>query len=203
MAATGLANCVSFTLQLSDEEELSRELIYLKARRDPGSRADSRDMLLSDHLEAAGREAEQIARKLALPEPVVSKLVTAAQGHDLGKARRIWQEYAGNPGPTRPKAKSSRYLSGRTLGGYRHELGSVVDLGPSAEPLVRHLVATHHGHGRPVFPEHAMDREHPGESREQCALQLRQFSALQREYGWWGLAYLEALLKSADARASS
>jgi CRISPR-associated endonuclease/helicase Cas3 len=200
--ATGLQYCVTFPLRLPTEDEPRRELVYLKSHIDPGSLADSGDMLLSHHLEVAGKEAEALTRKIGIPEPLASKLVEAARGHDLGKARRAWQEYAGNDDPSQVKAKSVHYRGPEILGGYRHELGSMVDLGRHADPLVRHLVATHHGYGRPHFPDRAADREHPVDSRDHIGLQLRQFVALQQEHGWWGLAYLEALLKAADVRAS-
>ncbi len=193
---------MTFPLSLPAEYGPRRELVYLKSHPDPGSVADSGDMLLSDHLEAAGKAVEALTRTLGIPAPIASKLAEAARSHDLGKARRVWQEYAGNGDPSLIKAKSGQYLGPEMLGGYRHELGSMVDLGRHADPLVRHLVASHHGYGRPHFPDRATDREHPIDSREQLRLQLRQFVALQREHGWWGLAYLEALLKAADARAS-
>ena len=200
---TGLQYCVIFPLRLASEDAPRRELAYLKARPEPGSQAVSREMLLSTHLTNAGKEAEGLAGKLGLPEGIVARLAEAARGHDLGKARRVWQEYARNTDPSTPKAKSESYRDPESLGGYRHELGSLVDIGREADPLVRHLIASHHGYGRPDFPDGAMDRDHLLDSCDQSELQLRQFTALQREYGWWGLAYLEALLKAADARASA
>ncbi len=200
--ATGMRGCATFSVRRFEEDAPREELVYLRSRPEPGSQADSNEMLLSVHLEAARKEMAALAAKLAIPEVLAERLVEAARQHDLGKARRVWQEYAGNLDRSNLKAKSLRYRSPETLGGYRHELGSLVDMGPDEDPLVRHLVATHHGYGRPSFPDRATDREHPLESRNARASHLARFVALQREYGWWGLAYLEALLKAADGRAS-
>ncbi|HHO52823.1 MAG TPA: hypothetical protein ENK18_18590 [Deltaproteobacteria bacterium] len=112
----------------------------------------------------------------------------------------------------------------------RHELMSVAlvadreDLEARAHDweLVLHLVASHHGWCRP-FPPAVADPP-PGEDVELAVdldgepVQLRRSSAhdlarldggiaerfaqLQRRYGWWGLAWLEALLRLADHRAS-
>ena len=159
-------------------------------------------MLLEEHLEKARAKAEAISRRLGLDPSITGQLVAAAHSHDRGKARAIWQDYAGNADPSRPLAKSTRYRGSKVLGGYRHELGSVVDMEPGSNDLVRHLVAAHHGYGRPSFSERMMDREHPQESRHQRDLLIRGFVSLQREYGWWGLAYLESLVKAADGMAS-
>ena len=85
--------------------------------------------------------------------------------------------------------------------------------------LVLWLIGTHHGHGRPFFP--AMDW--PGQStkmieadlgdglvaatctRSMAALTAQWidlFSRLEAEYGAWGLARLEAILRLADHRQS-
>ena len=110
--------------------------------------------------------------------------------------------------------------------GARHEFVSVALMDNAGRPiegvhdveLVRHLVGTHHGHARPfaqvVFDEgievslddhkglpltansnHGLDRLDSG--------WVEQFWRLVRRYGFWGLAYLEALLRLADYARSS
>ena len=200
---TGLRSCWAIELRPSTEDSPRRALVYLRVRPEPGGGADVHELPLSAHLDETAREMGMLTERLALPGSLAASLVAAARAHDLGKSRRVWQEYAGNTGGAEPLAKSTRYRGPAILGGYRHELGSVIDLGPVSEPLVRYLIATHHGYGRPEFPDRATDREHRAESRDERNSQLRRFTAMQREHGWWGLAYLEALLKTADARASA
>lgn len=113
---------------------------------------------------------------------------------------------------------------------WRHEVLSVQmaiarlgDLPEGVDPaLVLWLVGTHHGHGRPFFRHeddwengartvwdvplaaapgpHRLDFEwvHEGEGFDWAGLFVR----LKRRYGYWGLAYLEAVLRLADHRAS-
>lgn len=83
--------------------------------------------------------------------------------------------------------------------------------------LVQHLVASHHGWCRPFAP--AVGDRHPVQvalqhggleltARSDHALArldsgiVERFERLNRQYGWWGLAWLEAILRLADHRAS-
>jgi CRISPR-associated endonuclease/helicase Cas3 len=113
---------------------------------------------------------------------------------------------------------------------FRHELLSVQILQQhgllpeesEAAELVLHLVASHHGHARPFAPisddpeatevrgwlgdlhiELAADdrRRLPQPHRLDSGLAER-FWRLGRRYGWWGIAYLEAILRLADWYAS-
>jgi CRISPR-associated endonuclease/helicase Cas3 len=69
--------------------------------------------------------------------------------------------------------------------------------------LILHLVASHHGRARPGFNARAFDNQHPLARNEQASLESElRFDRLQRRYGWWGLAYLEALMKCADVMGS-
>ncbi len=71
--------------------------------------------------------------------------------------------------------------------------------------LARHLLATHHGRGRPHFPpDEIFDPEHPRSDATSVASAIpRRFARLQRRYGRWGLAYLESVLRAADYAASA
>ncbi|PRQ06268.1 helicase Cas3 [Enhygromyxa salina] len=109
--------------------------------------------------------------------------------------------------------------------GLRHELVSLALLDASPElqsrahdlDLVRHLVASHHGWCRPWAPA-TVDAEPTlvrvavagievevstaaldDDLLNECASRFRR---LCRSYGWHGLAYLEALLRLGDHRAS-
>jgi CRISPR-associated endonuclease/helicase Cas3 len=83
--------------------------------------------------------------------------------------------------------------------------------------LVQHLVVSHHGFGRPFVPV-VVDLDPVLVSLEHDALRMSQRSdhqlhridsgvaerywRLVRRYGWWGLAWLEALVRLADHRQS-
>ncbi len=89
--------------------------------------------------------------------------------------------------------------------------------------LVLHLIATHHGWCRPFAPV-VDDRIAADDPRRRVSLTLpdgralvgdavtdmealdsgvgERFWSLVRRFGWWGLAYLEAVLRLADARRS-
>ena len=108
--------------------------------------------------------------------------------------------------------------------GFRHELVSllIAEKSPEAEgemrDLILHLVAAHHGRCRPFAPvisdEHAECLSYNGvavckeERLENAPHRLDRgipdrFWRLTTTFGWWGLAYLESLLRLADWRASS
>ena len=108
----------------------------------------------------------------------------------------------------------------------RHELLSVrlAESAPALLPadgelrdLVLHLVASHHGHCRPFAPV-VPDDEAPAVEFELCGHRTHwsgpthlerldsgiadRYWRLTRRYGWWGLAWLESLLRLADWRQS-
>jgi CRISPR-associated endonuclease/helicase Cas3 len=70
---------------------------------------------------------------------------------------------------------------------------------------VQHLLATHHGQGRPHFTaEQIIDPDHRIVECEPIAIEVpRRFARLQRKFGRWGLAYIESLLRAADYAASA
>jgi CRISPR-associated endonuclease/helicase Cas3 len=104
--------------------------------------------------------------------------------------------------------------------GFRHELVSLLlakcepENGVSA--LALHLIAAHHGRCRPFAPvvddlggdlAYNGRRIAAGQRISEAAHRLDsgvadRFWELTREYGWWGLAYLECLLRLADWKAS-
>jgi CRISPR-associated endonuclease/helicase Cas3 len=118
------------------------------------------------------------------------------------------------------------YQMARANSGYpegaRHELLSVRLLetlpSPPPEPdLVRHLVAAHHGRCRAFAPVVAdtdpvrVTMAHEGHALTASSATgldalssgvAERFWNLTAQYGWWGLAFLEALLRLADHRAS-
>ena len=183
-------------------EEGDEWLAYFTRRVSEDDPSSTARMTLQDHHAQTKWWAEQIVQKLGLPEECATAVVEAAANHDLGKKRAVWQRYAKNNNNTEPLAKSDEYDDPRSLKGYRHELGSVVDLSCNASELTLQLVASHHGFARPVYPERSYDPDNPQQGATEAKTAPLRFASLQRKYGWWGLAYLEALLKSADVLAS-
>lgn len=117
--------------------------------------------------------------------------------------------------------------------GFRHEMLSVQmaenSVGATALPtnpvhlaLALHLIATHHGYSRPFAPLVDDDTppavslpmngktivitgverlEHPTHALDSGLAE--RFWQMNRHYGWWGIAFLEAVLRLADQSASA
>lgn len=171
-------------------------------------------VLLKDHTPAVARHTACIVAALGLPREIADALKLAAEWHDNGKARGIWQRAAGNSDPANPLAKSGRRgLNWRALEDYRHELGSLLDAASdpaiqqhAERDLILHLIAAHHGWARPHFEPNAHDNSEGVSTQEnQDAIQeaMRRYARLQQRFGRWGLAWLEALLRCADGLASA
>jgi CRISPR-associated endonuclease/helicase Cas3 len=170
--------------------------------------------LVSDHLSSAEGFAEGLARNLCLPVVEATAVRLAAKWHDLGKDRSLWQNSIGNRDyPNIVLAKSKGRMRPLDLSSYRHEYGSLLDLRKLHEfegqpddvkELVLHLVAAHHGRGRPHFPQpEVFDPKHPQREADALSREVpRRFARLQRKYGRWGLAWLESLVRAADVLAS-
>ena len=191
-------------------------------------------VLLSDHLSGVGQRAKEFAERLRLGPELCADLCLAGELHDLGKVDQRFQSQLVGNDPVRlarldePLAKSCPGVR-RSLGGgppVRHEVASVAlaqsndDLmGRAHDPdLVLHLVATHHGRGRPL-PMIIADpcpRElsyelgdllltaHSEFSETNLALEMSdRFWRLSAKYGHHGLAWLEAILRLADHRRSA
>lgn len=183
---------------------------------DEGLRTSLQEQTLEEHLQRAERFAVALAERLGLGRPEASAVRAAARLHDLGKARRSWQISIGNRDyPQKVLAKSGNTLPLHSLGGYRHEFGSVIDivcgdefgsgLSEREQELALHLVATHHGRARPAFPyEERYDPERPaGQAADAAREAVVRYGRLQQRYGRWGLAFLESIVRAADALAST
>jgi CRISPR-associated endonuclease/helicase Cas3 len=201
-----------------DEEQPAsrRWLWYVRPRSadDDGSRSARNPHDLEPHLASAADFARALASKLGIPNEEANAVEGAARWHDLGKDRALWQRSIRNQEyPKRVLAKSGTATRPIDINGYRHELGSLLDLSghddfcalsPEMRDLVLHLVATHHGRARPHFPEEELvDPGHADDLVVAAAREVpRRFARLQRKYGRWGLAFLESILRAADALAS-
>lgn len=89
---------------------------------------------------------------------------------------------------------------------------------PSHQELLLHLIEAHHGHARPFAPisldEECLaiecgavrlsheDRAAAPPAHGAGSGVINRFHALVDRFGWWGVAYLEAILRLADQQAS-
>lgn len=143
--------------------------------------------------------------------------ITAAIGEPLAKSAEV---------PTSPaRRRAIREASGLPLN-FRHEMLSLqlarryapLPKDESAAAVILHLIASHHGHARPFAPI-SPDPQPPsvagnlgntdlGITAEERRSSIpphhlnsglsERFWQLTRRYGWWGLAYLEAILRLGD-----
>jgi len=197
---------------------------------------------LRDHLDGVGHCINRFATWSQVPPAIHADLVLAGRLHDLGKAEFRFQVmlHGGDEMAAllaaQPLAKSAmdstnwpamrraRALS-KLPNHFRHEVFSValIDSGPVAlsvanDPdLVRYLVGTHHGRGRPFFSPIS------DSAPEMCELTIFGYAfkaqsdtavwhldygwtdlfwRLTERYGIWGLAWLETLVRLGDRRRS-
>lgn len=179
-----------------------------EAEDDDASLGFQNEVLLERHLGDARKKAEELCSHLSLSDALCTTVVEAAGQHDLGKDRPWWQRAVGRVGrPAVAKSGQSRF-DHKINRGYRHELGSLADLDGASVPevvdrdLCLHLVAAHHGHARPGFRAEAAGPLQTDTVKRALIDTPARFARLQAKYGWWMLAWLEALVKAADVLAS-
>lgn len=207
-----------------DDEDAERRSWYWFERPIPkeNSKNAAKPVLLDVHVSDVVNRARDIIANLELDDRIRNAIIVAAQFHDLGKKRELWQRSIGRPlkygeEPVTWFAKSGRRWKSRDISKYRHEFGSLIDLqslpefqslDDDSKDLVQHLIAAHHGQGRPHFTaEQTSDPDSTTSTPPTCeAITVetpRRFARLQRKFGRWGLAYLESLLRAADWSASA
>ena len=200
-------------LDLGLDGEVTRWLVVDKWRHDSATEEDrsaGRPQRLADHLAWTVERARSLAGKLGLGPAAEEVLAIAARLHDEGKGARRWQA-AVHAASDDVYAKTRGPVDVHLLDGYRHEFGSLgiaegdpelVRLPEDQRELVLHLVASHHGSGRPLIGTRGC-QDAPPSALEQRARQVAlRFGRLQQRWGPWGLAWWEVLLRSSDQWAS-
>ena len=167
---------------------------------------------LEAHQAWTAEEAARIARELGLDEADRTMLEAAARVHDEGKRASRWQRAFNAPRNGGPYAKTRGPFNRHVLNGYRHEFQSMLDGQENgldgldrSDPrfdLALHLLAAHHGNARPALGTDGCDGLPPSAAEVRAYEVGRRFVRLQRQWGPWGLAWWEALLRAADQQAS-
>lgn len=183
---------------------------------------------LDEHQEQVGAWAESDGRAAGLHADLVAELGAAGRYHDIGKAYPAFQRYLAGSPTAEVTAEGVRLPDGTDLPllakplangaedsdsslvadrlaraaaglppGFRHEAKSVeVARQHRLSVLAIHLTGSHHGLYHPVMPPlrlaHLEGYSHADD-----------FTELNKRFGPWGLAYLEAVLRLADWRASA
>jgi len=184
---------------------------------------------LDSHSRDVAERAEQLGRAVGLAVEVVEVLRLAGRHHDDGKADPRFQLMLGRgpEGETPMLAKSGARTAQQARQdfarsglprGWRHEQRSAVSAARalSTHPLkdlVVRLVGTSHGRGRPGFPHNATELLGGSSVPDadfgavaEAMFDTGEWDDLvertNREWGVWGTAYLEALLRAADGQIS-
>lgn len=182
---------------------------------------------LAEHEAQVAARVRKIAARLNLGTVDAASLEGAGAFHDEGKRDSRFQRLLGADPTDRagPFAKSGRrtpaeYRAAAAASGlptgWRHEQLSAVaaraaenlPIGCEAELVVR-LVGTSHGHGRTSFPHPTARLLSDGHPLAPTSVALydrgewdQLVEATHRAHGFWGCAYLEALLRAADGQVS-
>lgn len=182
---------------------------------------------LDEHRARVAARARAIAERLGLQGVVAATLDAAGALHDEGKRDSRFQRMLGadTADGSEPLAKSGRrtpaeYRAAATASGlptsWRHEqLSAVVARAATELPagcdadLVVRLVGTSHGHGRESFPHSTAQLLPDGNELAPTSVALHDrgewdhvVEATHRARGFWGCAYLEAILRAADGQVS-
>lgn len=187
-------------------------------------------MSLHAHQGAVAVRAAEFARNLGLPEELIAVVAKAGAWHDNGKQdprfqamlyQRPLRAHRDSPllaksgmDPADQEALHQARIRSGYPDGMRHEaLSAQIARAGGLSDLIVHLVATHHGRGRPLLPP--VDDPDPQQievegieaildtSKTVDWTSPARFTALQREHGRWGLALLETIVRLADIWCSA
>jgi CRISPR-associated endonuclease/helicase Cas3 len=176
-----------------DREVRDKRIVIVKKKQIQSHKTG----LLSEHSAAVRQAACQFAEKAGLDAEIVNAIVHSAQCHDAGKANIVWQLAAKGGNIKNPIAKTS-YVSAAKLTGFRHEFESMDSVD---DELAKHLVASHHAGARPSWTG-TRPLAPVNQDEDKVYEQVLRFAQLQKKFGWWGLAYIEGILRAADAYVS-
>jgi CRISPR-associated endonuclease/helicase Cas3 len=184
----------------------------------------SRPVFLDEHSSHVKNKVEQLAFAAIGDSKIREGLARAAEFHDSGKADPRFQallhggdgmaaQFAprllakGTPATKSRREREAQFRRSGLPDGFRHELISlrIAQNTPETpvDDLALHLIASHHGRCRPFAPVVVDNGTDPATAAHCLDIGVAErFWKLTRTYGWWGLAYLEALLRLGDWKAS-
>lgn len=162
-------------------------------------------MTLKAHTEKAASIATVAIKALGLTPDVAASIEEALRWHDVGKGHPLWQIAARGSADGEPLAKTGKayFHNPRLLGGMRHELVSALHYLASGKEneLALWLILSHHGRCRPFFPAKAGDPDRANDSEELNARVPFIYERLSREHSFWGLAWMEAIVRGIDIQS--
>lgn len=202
---------IAFVTARSEDGEPSNFLLVDTWKTENSCASSNIPQLLDEHQRWTERSIKKIANTLNLCDDLQMCLALAAGMHDEGKRSTRWQLAFNARRDGQVYAKTRGPVNIQRLAGYRHEFGSLeyvergdrfANLLADQQQLVRHLVAAHHGRARPGLDADGCDDAPPSAHRAKVQQIALDFADLQRRWGPWGLAWLEALVRAADQQAS-
>jgi CRISPR-associated endonuclease/helicase Cas3 len=166
------------------------------------------DLRLAARLHDLGKADPRFQRLLRGGNPVVLPLLAKSDAiPQTGRAYRALTERIGYPDGGRHELLSVRLAeSANALLQHAHD-----------RDLVLHLITSHHGRCRPFAPviqdpqpqivklqlgSHSLEAQSDTRLEKLDSGVGERFWHLVRRYGWWGVAYLESILRLADHRQS-
>lgn len=201
--------------------------LQVVSAEDYSSFGSSVAVTLTQHLGDTREEAAELCRALAIADSLADLVKRAAWLHDIGKAHPVFQATMRANGCEEGQwAKAPGWGSRHSRPGFRHELASALAaLQQGEEPLVSYLLMAHHGKIRIQLQPFPWARDGPlhgvmegdilpavdGVS-ESVALSFPPAGLgrgwgplchrLLEQLGPFQLAWLEAVIREADVRAS-
>lgn len=155
----------------------------------------TRAVRLADHSKQVAEQAKESAELCGIDPQLLEAFYMAGLYHDAGKADPYFQSVLRSLGqePLAKSALGNRGDDNLRSRRWRHEVLSAASLPEGLDhlELIKYLVMTHHGWARRVT-------DHDGS----FILNHKRYFALESQYGPWGLALLETILRTADWRAS-
>jgi CRISPR-associated endonuclease/helicase Cas3 len=156
---------------------------------------------------------------LGLPFPISHIAMQSGEAHDVGKAAFGFQLMLWGNGsvggtvlaksalPNDRTLRRAAWQASRLPRGWRHEVVSAQMLPDGVPDMARHLVASHHGYCRPHPPlvdhgdeivEFSLNGVRYRRDLDKSDNFAARWETLRNEYGAYGLAYLEAIVRLAD-----